>query len=73
LSETGIFFYTDAQIAKGSEIEMVLVLPAELAKGTKRMVCCQASVVRLEHKENSREMGVAAVIKKLEVLPEGIV
>jgi hypothetical protein len=69
LSESGIFFYTDAQIGEGSELEMVLILPPELTQGEKRWVCCQASVVRLEERNDSGELGVAAVIKNLQVLP----
>jgi PilZ domain len=69
LSESGIFFYTDAQIGEGSELEMVLILPPELTQGEKRWVCCQASVVRLEERNGGGEVGVAAVIKNLQVLP----
>jgi hypothetical protein len=69
LSETGIFFYTDAKIGEGSELDMVLILPPELTQGEKRWVCCQASVVRLEERKDGGEVGVAAVIKNLQVLP----
>jgi hypothetical protein len=69
LSETGIFFYTDAQIGEGSDLDMVLILPPELTQGEKRWVCCQASVVRLEERKEGGEVGVAAVIKNLQVLP----
>jgi hypothetical protein len=70
LSSSGIFFYTQATISEGSELEMVLILPPELTQGEKRWVCCQASVIRVEDKNQGREFGVAAQIRRIEVLPE---
>ena len=69
LSEGGIFLYTDSQVAEGSELEMVLVLPPELTNGEKRWVCCQASIVRVEEDAGGRR-GVAADIHRMEYLPE---
>lgn len=68
LSTGGIFLYTDQQIAEGSKLEIVLILPAELGLGEKQWACCQASVVRVEDGEN--KFGVAARIDRLDVLPE---
>ena len=68
LSMSGIFLYTDQQIAEGSKLEIVLILPAELGLGEKQWACCQASVVRVEDGEN--KFGVAARIDRLDVLPE---
>jgi PilZ domain len=68
LSTGGIFLYTDQQIAEGSKLEIVLILPAELGLGEKHWACCQASVVRVEDGEN--KFGVAARIDRLDVLPE---
>jgi len=70
LSSNGIFFYTQARISEGSELEMVLILPPELTQGEKRWVCCQASVIRVEGKTPGREFGVAARIRRIEILPE---
>jgi hypothetical protein len=70
LSSSGIFFYTQAKISEGSELEMVLILPPELTQGEKHWVCCQASVIRVEAKSEGREFGVAARIRRIEILPE---
>ena len=43
LSTGGIFLYTDSRISEGSELEMVLILPAEITNSEKQWVCCQAS------------------------------
>ncbi|MBV8506433.1 MAG: PilZ domain-containing protein [Alphaproteobacteria bacterium] len=68
LSTGGIFLYTDQQIAEGSKLEIVLVLPAELGFGEKQWACCQASVVRVE--DGDSKFGIAARIERLDVLPE---
>ncbi len=70
LSNGGLFLYTDSRIAAGSELEMVLILPPELTQGAKQWVCCQASVVRVEDGKDGANLGVAATIRSLEVLPE---
>src|SRR5207249_9211318 len=70
LSSGGVFLYTNSQIAEGAELELVLVLPAELTFGERRWVCCQASVVRVEKPSPAGNFGVAACIDRFEVLPE---
>jgi len=69
LSMSGIFLYTDRNIAEGSKLEIVLILPAELGFGEKQWACCQASVVRVED-NGGTQFGVAATIDRLDVLPE---
>src|SRR5690348_3997424 len=65
LSTSGVFLYTDAEIAPGTELEMVLMLPPELANGEKRWVCCQASVARVEPGNADGRFGAAATIRRL--------
>lgn len=69
LSVSGIFLYTNSHISEGSQLEMVLILPPELTQGEKRWVCCQASVVRVEDNKDGN-FGVAASIRKMDILPE---
>jgi PilZ domain len=68
VSTNGIFLYTQSRIAEGSEIELVLLLPPQLTAGEKSWVCCQARVLRVEQSE--KEFGVAAEIRRMDVLPE---
>jgi PilZ domain len=68
LSMTGIFLYADQKIGLGSQIEVVLMLPAELGLGEKQWACCQASVVRMENAKG--RIGVGARIDHIDVLPE---
>ncbi len=70
LSDSGIFFYTSEEILPGNELEMVLLLPAELTQGEKRWVCCQASVVRVEKGTEPGKFGLAASITNMQALPE---
>jgi PilZ domain-containing protein len=70
LSVSGIFLYTDSEIGKGTELELVLVLPPELTRGEKGWVCCRASVVRVEKGGSSGAFGVAASIDDIQMLPE---
>jgi hypothetical protein len=70
LNTSGIFLYTDSRISEGSELEMVLILPPELTHGEKQWVCCRASVVRVEDGDRAGNIGVAASIRSIEILPE---
>ena len=70
LSTAGVFVYTNARMQEGSELELILVLPPEITFSDRRWVCCQASVVRVEENAGQGNFGVAAVIKRFDVLPE---
>ncbi len=68
VSANGVFLYTNSRMEKGAEMELVLILPPELTSGEKCWVCCQATVVRVE--EDGSEFGVAAQIRRMDILPE---
>src|SRR5215469_4381576 len=68
VSANGIFLYTNSKMEKGTEVELVLILPPELTTGEKCWVCCQATVVRVE--EKGSDYGVAAQIRRMDILPE---
>jgi len=67
VSANGVFLYTKSKMEKGTEVELVLILPPELTSGEKCWVCCQATVVRVEE---GPEFGVAAQIRRMDILPE---
>lgn len=69
VSASGVYLYTQARLEKGTEVELVLILPPELTSGEKYWVCCQATVVRVENGTGS-EFGVAAQIRRMDILPE---
>jgi hypothetical protein len=68
VSANGVFLYTNSKMEKGTEVELVLILPPELTSGEKCWVCCQATVVRVEGE--GTEFGVAAQIRRMDILPE---
>jgi hypothetical protein len=68
VSANGVYFYTHAPIEKGTEVELVLILPPELTSGEKYWVCCQATIVRVE--DGGGEFGMAAQIRRMDILPE---
>ena len=69
VSANGVYLYTQSRLEEGAEVELVLILPPELTSGEKYWVCCQATVVRVESGEGS-EFGVAAQIRRMDILPE---
>jgi PilZ domain len=69
ITSNGIFLYSDTRLEEASEVELVLMLPPELTAGEKCWVCCHAQVVRVEEGPGS-EFGVAAEIRRMEILPE---
>jgi len=68
VSSNGVFLYTKSKIEKVTEVELVLILPPELTSGKKCWVCCQATVVRVE--ESGKQFGMAAQIRRMDLLPE---
>jgi hypothetical protein len=70
LSTNGVFLYTDSHFSEGSELEIILVLPPELTDGERRWACCQASVVRVEPSGQDGNFGMAASIRRFELMPE---
>ena len=68
VSANGVFLYTNSKLEQGTEVELVLILPPELTSGEKCWVCCQATVVRVEDK--GTDYGVAAQIRRMDILPE---
>ncbi len=71
VSANGVFLYTKSKMEKGTDVELVLILPPELTSGEKCWVCCQATIVRVE--EQGSDFGVAAQIRRMDLLPEAMV
>jgi hypothetical protein len=67
VSASGVFLYTNSKMEKGTDVELVLILPPELTSGEKCWVCCQATIVRVE---DGPEFGIAAQIRRMDILPE---
>jgi hypothetical protein len=46
VTDRGLFFFTDARLEVGSEIDLVVMLPEEVGLPLSGMVCCHGRVVR---------------------------
>lgn len=68
VSANGVYLYTQSRIEEGTDVELVLILPPELTSGEKYWVCCQATIVRVE--DGGGEIGLAAQIRRMDILPE---
>jgi PilZ domain len=69
VSTNGVFLYTEARLSEGADVELVLILPPELTSGEKCWVCCHARVLRVEQGPG-KDFGVAAEIRRMDILPE---
>jgi len=69
VSTNGVFLYTKSRMVEGSDVELVLILPPELTAGEKCWVCCHARVLRVEQGPGN-DFGVAAEIRRMDILPE---
>ena len=69
VSTNGVFLYTESRLVQGSEVELILILPPEITAGEKCWVCCHANTLRVEEGPG-KQFGVAAEIRRMEVLPE---
>ncbi|MGB9073759.1 MAG: PilZ domain-containing protein [Terriglobales bacterium] len=69
LSSAGIFLYSESGLEVGTKLELVITLPPSLGLGPGGWALCQASVVRVEE-ATAKGVGVAAVIDRIELLPE---
>jgi len=67
VSANGVFLYTNSKMEKGTDVELVLILPPELTSGERCWVCCQATIVRVE---DGPDFGIAAQIRRMDILPE---
>jgi hypothetical protein len=68
ISTGGMFLYADETFAVGSEVQIVLMLPRELGLVTDRMVCCHATVLRVEPPNSDGKQGVAAMIDRFALM-----
>jgi hypothetical protein len=69
LNEKGVYVYSNSSFPRGATVEILAELPPELSLYGKRRVHYTASVVRCEENVAEGKYGIAAVIKKCEVLP----
>ena len=65
LSSRGVFFFTDAALAEGAEIEITLRMPSEITLGESMPVRCHGRILRIV-RPPGRQSGVSAMEAKSE-------
>lgn len=80
LSSRGVFFFTDAPLTEGAEIELTLRMPSEITLGENMPVRCRGHILRVvrpiasAHTPGSSsaetKIGVAVRLEGYEYLPE---
>jgi PilZ domain-containing protein len=67
VSFKGLYFWSDAELTAGSEIEFTLTLPKEVTQAADVKIKCTGHIVRVEPSNGNR--GIAAQIEHYEFLP----
>jgi hypothetical protein len=80
LSSRGVFFFTDAALTEGSEIELTLRMPSEITLGENMPVRCRGRILRIVRPASTSDsavpataeskIGVAVRLEGYEYLPE---
>jgi hypothetical protein len=78
LSSRGVFFFTDAPLTEGSEIELTLKMPSEITLGESMPVRCRGRILRVVRPSaagnpaspEETKIGVAVRFDGYEYLPE---
>src|ERR1700756_2566397 len=79
LSSRGVFFFTDAALSEGSEIELTLRMPSEITLGESMPVRCRGRILRVVRSSTTNNLrpdsaetkiGVAARLECYEYLPD---
>ena len=79
LSSRGVFFFTDAPLTEGEEIELTLRMPSEITLGESMPVRCRGRILRItrpapaQNTASTRaetKIGVAVRLECYEYLPE---
>lgn len=80
VSSRGVFFFTDAALIEGSEIELTLKMPSEITLGESMPVRCRGRILRVVRPASSAcdstagqsetKIGVAVRLECYEYLPD---
>ena len=70
ISVGGIYFTTEQEFVPGSQLDVTLTFPGQLAQGTRIFVLIRGKVVRTEKKTegDGQGIGVAVAIERFEIV-----
>ena len=70
VSTRGLYFVLSQEMEAGSELDIMLTLPAEITHGSDVFVRAQGKVVRVEKRmeEGEQRLGIAAIIERYDIV-----
>jgi len=70
ISTRGLYFVVPRELEAGSELDIMLTLPAEITHGSDVFVRAQGKIVRIERRleEGEPRLGVAAIIERYDIM-----
>jgi PilZ domain-containing protein len=70
ISTRGLYFVMDQDLQGGSQVDLVLTLPAEITSGVDVLMHALGTVIRVEPRieDGNMRMGVAAVIERYDIV-----
>lgn len=79
ISTRGVFFFTDAPLDEGAEIELTFRMPSEITLGESMPIRCRSRVLRIVrpvakglNSQGESKIGVAVRLECYEYLPESV-
>lgn len=69
VSNRGLYFVVDQNMESGSQLDIMLTLPAEITHGSEVLIRASGKVVRVERRmeDGNARMGIAAVIERYDI------
>lgn len=69
VSTRGLYFVVDQNMESGSQLDIMLTLPAEITHGSEVLIRALGKVVRVERRmeDGNARMGIAAVIERYDI------
>jgi len=71
LSARGVFFYTEAALPVGADVELTFTMPSEVTLGENMPVRCHGRVLRASPPHGGQHNGIAVQLDSYEYLPTG--
>ena len=69
LSARGVFFYSEAALPVGADVELTFTMPSEITLGDNMPVRCRGRVVRAAPAQGGQHNGIAVQLDSYEYLP----
>jgi len=68
ISNRGVYFTIDNRLNAGSEVELTMILPAELTGGAEVLIKAAGKVIRVDQRSSEDDQNVAAVFEMYDII-----